>query len=317
MSSQASANPANQRWTKLGRVPIEADASRWLDDYAAVPFLDHIEGDRYWLYFSARDQQNRSHTRRAVIDLRDPLRPLTPEAGSVVGPSRPGFFDADGAMGSDLVHIDGRAHLFYIGWNLGADVPFRNAIGIAVEGSDGTFERLGAGPVLDRSTMDPCFVASNCVLPDGDGYRMWYLSCFDWTEDAAGWSHRYHIKEARSDDGRSWTPCDRVAIDFAHPGEYAISVPRVHRRGDGLEMWYSFRAGPRGATYRVGYATAPDGISWTRRDELVDLDVSATGWDSDMVCYPYVLRHDGRTFMLYNGNGYGRTGVGLAELAQG
>jgi hypothetical protein len=34
-----------------------------------------------------------------------------------------------------------------------------------------------------------------------------------------------------------------------------------------------------------------------------------------MVAYPCVFRHAGRLYMLYNGNDYERTGVGLAVLA--
>jgi len=33
-----------------------------------------------------------------------------------------------------------------------------------------------------------------------------------------------------------------------------------------------------------------------------------------MICYPYVFKHKGRFYMLYCGNGYGKTGFGLAVL---
>jgi hypothetical protein len=31
-----------------------------------------------------------------------------------------------------------------------------------------------------------------------------------------------------------------------------------------------------------------------------------------MIEYPFVLRHKNEIYMLYNGNGYGKTGFGLA-----
>jgi len=31
-----------------------------------------------------------------------------------------------------------------------------------------------------------------------------------------------------------------------------------------------------------------------------------------MVEYPFVFRHNDQIYMLYNGNGYGKTGFGLA-----
>ena len=42
---------------------------------------------------------------------------------------------------------------------------------------------------------------------------------------------------------------------------------------------------------------------------------SASGWDSEMVNYPNVFTVDGEVYMLYQGNGMGRTGFGLARLA--
>jgi hypothetical protein len=65
--------------------------------------------------------------------------------------------------------------------------------------------------------------------------------------------------------------------------------------------------------YRGGYAVSTDGISWSRYDELFGLECAATGWDSESIAYPYVLRIDNRLLMFYNGNGFGRTGFGLAE----
>ena len=54
-----------------------------------------------------------------------------------------------------------------------------------------------------------------------------------------------------------------------------------------------------------------DGIEW----DIEDLNVlprSEEGWDSDMTAYPYVVVHEGRKFMFYNGNNFGKTGVGYA-----
>jgi len=33
-----------------------------------------------------------------------------------------------------------------------------------------------------------------------------------------------------------------------------------------------------------------------------------------MIEYPYVFEHKGERYMLYNGNGYGKTGIGIAVL---
>jgi hypothetical protein len=74
-------------------------------------------------------------------------------------------------------------------------------------------------------------------------------------------------------------------------------------------MWYSVR---NISGYRIGYATSPDGYSWQRRDSEAGIGCSAEGWDSEMICYSAIVPYSGTLLMFYNGNGYGRTGIGVA-----
>ena len=73
-------------------------------------------------------------------------------------------------------------------------------------------------------------------------------------------------------------------------------------------MWFS----SRGDVYRLGYAESADGIAWERLDDQAGLEPASEGWDSEMVCYPAVCGTEGRRYLLYNGNGYGATGIGYA-----
>jgi len=86
-------------------------------------------------------------------------------------------------------------------------------------------------------------------------------------------------------------------------------------------MWFSyrgsrsFRSDPA-ATYRIGYAESPDGVRWRRDDAEAGIGLSESGWDSLMIEYPFVYRHGGQTFLLYNGNGFGESGIGYAVLEE-
>jgi hypothetical protein len=44
------------------------------------------------------------------------------------------------------------------------------------------------------------------------------------------------------------------------------------------------------------------------------IDVTEDAWDSDMMCYPNTFECDGKIYLLYNGNEFGRHGFGLAKL---
>ena len=64
------------------------------------------------------------------------------------------------------------------------------------------------------------------------------------------------------------------------------------------------------------YADTADGKNWTRKDnETSGLQPGEPGeFDSEMLCYPELFDHNGKRYMLFNGNGYGQTGMGLAAL---
>jgi hypothetical protein len=299
-----------QRWQKLGLVFCSHGQFPWMQSHAAVPFAEHVQDDVFTVYFSARDGANRSTTGSLLLDLSESPRVLDIMADPVLRPGELGCFDDSGAILSWIVDKGLDRYHYYIGWNRGVTVPFRNALGLAIGTAGKPPVRFAPGPILDRIPFEPHFVASACVLPDNVCWHMWYLSCTGWEQASGGPIHHYHIKYARSLDGISWIREGRVAIDYKNESETAISRPSVIHDGQIWRMWYSYR----GKAYRIGYAESHDAITWRRLDDLVGLDVSELGWDSEMIEYPHVFDHRGRRYMLYNGNGYGRTGFGIAVL---
>lgn len=300
----------NYRWRKLGVVYQPAGDRYWLRSHAAVPIAEHIDGDIFKIYFSSRDDSNQSYTGYVVVDITRPKKILERSDSPVLSPGALGAFDDSGAMATWLVAHNDTRLLYYIGWNLGVTVPFRNSIGLAISKNGEPFRRCFDGPILDRTTVEPYFVASCCVLPGEDKWRMWYLSCTGWSIRDGKPEHHYHIKYAESLDGIAWERRGLVAIDYLGASEYAISRPSVVRDRDRWRMWYSCR----GSAYRIGYAESQDGLCWVRHDSEAGIYVSDSGWDSSMIEYPFVFDHGGARYMLYNGNGFGKSGFGLAIL---
>ena len=129
------------------------------------------------------------------------------------------------------------------------------------------------------------------------------MSGVEWTVVDGKQQHRYDVRYAESEDGLTWRREGVVALEL-DSGEHAISRVCVVPDGDRYSMWFS----SRGDAYRIGRAESVDGIGFTR----VDAGFSPSGedWDAEMQAYPLVA---GR-YLLYNGNGYGLTGIGVAEL---
>ncbi len=236
------------------------------------------------------------------------------EREPVLSPGPLGAFDDSGAMGSWLVRCDERLYLYYIGWSLTVSVPFTTYIGLAISDDGGrTFARVSRAPVVGRTDADPFLATSPCVMVDEERWRMWYASGERWEPTRDGVRHYYRIVYAESQDGIDWEPSGRVCIDFANEQEYAIARPSVLRDGDLYRMWFSHR----GSAYSIGYAESDDGLTWVRNDARGGLCPAGSGWESRSVEYSYVFDHEEVRWMLYNGNDYGATGIGLARWEDG
>ena len=302
------------RWRKLGRIFSGEGQHPWMTSHAGVPFAERIEGDLYRIYFTSRDAQNRSHVGWLELDLTRPDRILRLSAAPLLGPGETARFDDAGTTLSCVVQHGGRRHFYYIGWSLRQSVPYHLAIGLALA-AGGTGEpvltRL-SGPIIERNPIDPLFCTAPCVVVDNGRWRMWYVSGLGWPEVETGVTPSYNTRYAESDDGLNWHRAGLVALD-PRPGEFGFSRPSVIVDGQGYLMWYSVRG--RNRPYRLGFARSEDGLAWTRRDDEAGLDVSAEGWDCEMIAYPHVFDHDGERYMLYCGNGFGKTGFGIAVMA--
>ena len=296
------------RWKKLGNIFCPSGQHPWMRSHAANPVADSLGGEVFKIYFSCRDSDNRSSIGYIVIDINQPANILEISADPVVSPGETGAFDDSGASMGCIAQDNDKKFLYYLGWNLGVTVPWRNSIGLLVSEDGNRFRRFSRAPVLDRNDSDPFTVSYPFVLKDSGKWKMWYGSNLKWGQRQEEMDHL--LKYAESEDGVHWNPTGIISVNFKDPGEYAMSKPSLIKEDGIYKMWYSYR----GNAYRIGYAESADGIRFERMDDSAGIDVSTTGWDSESVEYPNIFDHKGQRFMLYNGNKYGLTGIGIAVL---
>lgn len=298
------------RWNKLGLIFVPSSAHEWMTSHASNPTVEWLNDTRYRVYFGCRDSQRRGNIASFVFDLNKPTEIQELSSEPLLGPGPVGCFDDSGvSMGCLQSLPNGDRYLYYVGWNLGVTVPWRNSIGLAVSSfGSKNFERYSLAPVLDRCSVDPYSLSYPWVIQRSPQlWLMYYGSNLTWGPSEAHMNHV--IKIASSEDGVHWVRDGRIAIDLRDNREIGISRPCVVADGSTFKMWYSYR----GEFYRIGYAESSDGYSWKRLDDKVGIDVSSAGWDSKSISYGCIFDNMGKRFMLYNGNEYGRTGIGLAE----
>lgn len=308
-------------WIKKGLIFVPGGKSEWSQSHAQIPVPDYLEDENIIrIYYSTRNKDNKSLTSFIEVDADNPANVLKVSDKPILELGLPGTFDDCGVMPSWLHNNKTEKYLYYIGWNVRNTVPYHNSVGLAISRDGGkTFRKFSEGPLWDRDYKEPYFSASSCVINENGVWKNWYLSCTGYKLVNDKMEPRYHLKYAESSDGINWIRNGVVAIDYRNNDEAGIVKASVIKDGNLYRMWYSYRnfVGYRtdvNNSYKIGYAESLDGIKWIRKDEESGIKRSETGWDSEMIAYPHVIKVKNKLLMFYNGNGFGKSGFGYAEL---
>lgn len=299
-------------WKKLGQIFLpEYGAHHKLFSHAANPLPVHAKDDVYRIFFSGRDRENRSSVGAVDVDI---------VQRKVVGTHKQPFFEhgpagsfySDGVSIGNCYEVNGIRYMLFMGWQNPRAGHWRGDIGRLVVTPQLSLKLDSSEPFIGSDLNDPISLSYPWVLPRAlGGFDMWYGSTLTW--DAGNGEMLHVIQHATSEDGTNWKRSG-LALPYEVGRAQAFSRPSVVRNDNGLfEMWFSFRSGS-GDKYRIGYASSEDGASWDLNLAKAGIDISVSGWDSEMIEYPFVFDHNGTRYMLYNGNGYGKTGFGLAVL---
>lgn len=313
------------QWKKLGQVlelTVHGNGS-WMVEQAQNPFVVNHE-DFVRVYFNTRglrDADGKSISGAGFVDLdkQDLFKIIRVSDQKIVETGGMGDFDQFGVM-AGLVHpFRGNHYLYYVGWTRMQAVPYNWAIGLAISENGGeTFKKIGPGPVIGATYNEPYLQAGCSCIVEKDGLlNLFYTSGVKWIETSGKPESMYQIMKATSEDGIHWKRNGIPIIGSVIEDEAQASPTIVFENGK-WHMLFSyrhtvdFRNKERG--YRIGYAWSDDFENWHRDDEKVNFSVSESGWDSEMVCYPHLARINGKIYLFYCGNDFGKYGFGIAEL---
>lgn len=313
----------NFTWIKKGLVFEPFDRFDWMRQYAQVPTVLELE-DKLRIFFTCRpalDDKGKfvSYISFVDVDKQNPTRILYVHNQPSIPLGSVGTFDEFGVHPGSLIRHGNELFFYYQGWSRSDSVPYTTSIGLAISEDDGiTFRKFSKGPLFGRNYTDP-FLENGFFVFEEDGYfHLFYASCKDWVNLSGKLEPIYNIVNATSRDGINWDRKGVPLFDTKYLKE-ASGRPCVIKIDGIYHMWFcyrdveSFRNKVNGA-YRIGYAFSNDLINWTRDDAKSGIDVSADGWDSEMIAYPFVCNIGGKYYMFYNGNHFGRDGFGYAEL---
>lgn len=304
-------------WKKMGLIFQPSDSPVHTFTHVQSPVALDL-GEKVRVFFSSRVKGNSGRIYALDVDAANPAKVLRLLGEPILGPGSPGCFDQDGVLPVSIERSGGDLYLYYLGFSRLQTVPHTCMIGLAISQDGGeTFAKFSAGPVFGISTCDPYLIGSAEIVHDGGQWHMIYTSGTHWFERPEGYEYTYALKYASSLDGIQWRPENRFVV----PQEtefHAYASPTIFRFGGQYHLIYStrkafnYREKGEGA-YRLARAVSPDLRNWKPAPGGV-VEASESGWDSEMVCYASVVESNARHLLFYNGNGFGKSGVGYAVL---
>ena len=315
-------------WKKLGKIfdPLENNSGDWMREFAQSPSV-LIFNDFVRVYFCTRPAPSHDGQYLSFLSYIDLNRSnLLDIVGVCQAPilnlGECGTFDEFGTNPISVIRDKNEIRVYYAGWTRCESVPFNGAIGLAISSDGGSsFSRLGPGPILSYSPDEPFLLGSPRIRKFNEKWYLWYVAGKQWITLNGKVEPIYKIRMATSTDGIQWLKWGKDLIVDNLGKDECQACPDVIFKNGLYHMFFSYRTTQNYKTkeggYKIGYASSVDMYNWNRHDELAGMDVSVSGWDSEMVNYPHVFSLDGETYMLYQGNGMGQTGFGLAVLENG
>lgn len=313
-------------WEKKGRVfnPLTVKGLSYLSEFAQAPSVVIFE-DFVRIYFSCRppadaNGQYTSFSSFVDVEKNNLFSILRVSKEPILELGELGAFDEFGTYPVSVIQHENVFRAYYGGWTRCESVPFNVSIGVAESKNGEKFEKLGKGPVLPYSPDEPFILSGPKIRYFNDKFYLFYIAGREWVLDNQKPEPVYKIRMATSDDGIHWEKHNKDLIEDALGDLEAQASPDVIFKDGLYHMFFCYRQGTnyrnQSRGYRIGYAYSADLMHWQRNDDLSNLTVSESGWDSEMVSYPHVFELEGKTYMLYLGNQVGREGFGLAELIE-
>lgn len=308
------------RWKKRGLIcSHETIELPWYKKNTMVPLPYLIDDQRLRIFVTMCDERNVG--RIGYIDV-DPARPseiIGYSKAPVIDIGADGCFYDNGVITASLLKVGADLYMYYSGYQSCVKVPYLIFSGVAVSKDNGnSFTNLTSQvPILDRVEGEIFTRSAPYVIQEGDLFRVWYTS-----DTGGGWVAKgekklplYDLKHIVVNSPFRWpSGPGEVSIPLANENEHGIAKGTLWKEDGLYKIIYSIRTLSKG--YRLGYAESRDGIIFTRQDDLVGLDVSSSGWDSEMIAFPERFKYLDRTYLFYCGNHYGMAGMGYAELVE-
>jgi len=277
-------------------------------NYASNPAALTITDSHLRIFFNSRDFQNRSKI--YSIDLHgEELEPDYDSVSLQYSNGTQGSYFSHGLSVGQIFSIDDKKSLSVMGWKNYVGKHWEGRIGYIPFDTEGNLTVLESRPWMDLDSLDPISLSYPALYKDNNSTVIWYGSTLTW--DVGNGEMLHILKEAKlSNDGRV-VKGDNI-MPYVLGSAQAFSRPAIVQIDRDFLLAYSYRGNT--TRYRIGFMILGDFNSASHLGGIPPFLTSKEEWESEMVEYPSFFSFQKQMFMLYNGNAFGKTGIGVVRV---
>ena len=293
---------------RLGRIfdPQDFSINDSVLSHAANPVVVKMDEFSHRIFFNSRDLNQRSSVYSVDINLDSQrLIPDTLRIQFLLEFSESYF--KDGISLGSYFELDGVHWISFMGWINPPSEHWYGTIGRFRLNSNFDLEYIEENPWFDLDSDDPISLSYSAVYVTQNVMHIWYGSTLTW--DGGNGEMVHILKEKISKDFLKFQNSNRF-VEWKMGESQAFSRPSVVEVQDYFLLAYSVRGNT--TKYRIGFGIIEDRSHVVR--QIAIYPTSTSTWESEMVEYPCLVSHKDSIFMFYNGDGYGKSGIGLAQV---
>ena len=298
-------------WRSLGLLFDFESKYEWMNSHASLPTIINISNEYFRIFFSTRDIFNRSHTTFVDLNLqywRPGNKLIHTQKKPTFSPGKIGLFDDCGVTVSTFLKTKSGMYAYYLGWTQKKTTLFSNEIGIAYVDKNYNFNRIQNLPIYGRTEVEPLTFGYPTILKYNNKISMYYDGIKKWNLKNQA-SYKFNLREAIYNKKDKWIFTNKELIKLKS-NERAITRPTFMILNKKLIMIFSLDVAGK---YELAAACQNNNGKWSRMNNFTFVN-SGQEWDSIDNCYPSIFESNNQYYMLYNGNGYGKSGFGIAKL---
>jgi len=222
-----------------------------------------------------------------------------------------GTFDHRGMSYPFFIEHKKQSFLFYSGWKLTLDTKFENNLGLLkFDKTQKKWRRISRAPIFPLDNIDPLGIGSvTLTFNDHDQlYYMFYTSFLSWK--SAG-NHEYTVRLARTKNLVNWEKSKKTLIQN---NDELHSICRANFFSESIVVC------ARGSQYSLYQLKTKvslhnlfnESISISEFQKITP-KVKEKGFSEEQ-SYPHISNVFGKTFLLFNGSGFGKSGLCIKGL---